>query len=109
PAACRTGASGIAGWQARFSRKPMALTEEECRALYRAVEETGRQLMVGFNRRFAPSYMALKKQLHGRTGPAILNCRVNSPGISGSFWMADSSIVGAILGVDCHFVDLMYC
>src|SRR5438128_1287559 len=29
-----------------FLEKPMALTEEECRALYRAVEETGRQLMV---------------------------------------------------------------
>ncbi|PYV60290.1 MAG: hypothetical protein DMG98_02645 [Acidobacteria bacterium] len=91
-----------------FLEKPMALTEEECRALYRAVEETGRQLMVGFNRRFAPSYMALKKQLHGRTGPAVLNCRVNSPGISGSYWMADPSIGGAILGEACHFVDLMY-
>jgi predicted dehydrogenase/threonine dehydrogenase-like Zn-dependent dehydrogenase len=91
-----------------FVEKPMALTEEECRELYRAVEDTGRQLTVGFNRRYAPSYVVLKKQLSKRTGPAVLNCRVNSPGISGSYWMADPANGGAVLGEACHFVDLMY-
>jgi predicted dehydrogenase/threonine dehydrogenase-like Zn-dependent dehydrogenase len=91
-----------------FVEKPMALTQEECRDLYQAVEDTGKQLTVGFNRRYAPTYLALKKQLAKRTGPAVLNCRVNSPGISGSYWMADPSAGGAILGEACHFVDLMY-
>jgi predicted dehydrogenase/threonine dehydrogenase-like Zn-dependent dehydrogenase len=91
-----------------FVEKPMALTEEECRELYRAVEDTGKQLTVGFNRRYAPSYVVLKKHLSKRTGPAVLNCRVNSPGISGSYWMADPAIGGAVLGEACHFVDLMY-
>lgn len=91
-----------------FVEKPMALTEEECRDLYRAVEDTGKQLTVGFNRRYAPSYVALKNQLSKRIGPAVLNCRVNSPGISGSYWMADPAIGGAVLGEACHFVDLMY-
>ncbi len=91
-----------------FVEKPMALTEEECRALCRAVEESGRQFTVGFNRRFAPFYVELKRHLARRTGPAVLNCRVNSPGISGSYWMADPAIGGAILGEACHFVDLMY-
>ena len=91
-----------------FVEKPMALTEEECRELSQAVEDTGKQLTVGFNRRYAPTYMALKKQIAKRTGPAVLNCRVNSPGISGSYWMADPAIGGAILGEACHFVDLMY-
>src|SRR5207253_10802804 len=54
------------------------------------------------------SYVALQKHLGGRAGPAVLNCRVNSPGISGSYWMADPAIGGAILGEACHFVDLMY-
>ncbi|HKP84740.1 MAG TPA: bi-domain-containing oxidoreductase, partial [Blastocatellia bacterium] len=71
-----------------FLEKPMALTEEECVALCRAVEETGKQLTVGFNRRFSPFYVEQKKQLSRRTGPAVINCRVNSPGISGSYWMA---------------------
>jgi predicted dehydrogenase/threonine dehydrogenase-like Zn-dependent dehydrogenase len=91
-----------------FLEKPMALTEQECRELSQAVEQTGKQLTVGFNRRFAPSYLGLKKQLERRSGPAVLNCRVNSPGISGAYWMADPAIGGAILGEACHFVDLMY-
>jgi predicted dehydrogenase len=91
-----------------FVEKPMALTEQECRELCAAVEETGKQLTVGFNRRFAPFYIELKKRLAGRSGPAVLQCRVNSPGISGAYWMADPAIGGAILGEACHFVDLMY-
>ena len=91
-----------------FVEKPMALTEDECRELRAAVAAGGRLLTVGFNRRFAPFYVEQKKQLAGRTGPAVINCRVNSPGISGAYWMADPAIGGAILGEACHFVDLMY-
>jgi predicted dehydrogenase len=91
-----------------FVEKPMALTEQECSALYRAVQESGKQLTVGFNRRYAPSYIRVKQQISKRTAPAVLNCRINSPGISGSYWMADPAIGGAILGEACHFVDLMY-
>jgi predicted dehydrogenase/threonine dehydrogenase-like Zn-dependent dehydrogenase len=91
-----------------FVEKPMALTEAECRELYNAVAITGNQLTVGFNRRFAPFYKELKQSLSGRTGPAVIDCRVSSPGISGSYWMADPSIGGAIIGEAVHFVDLMY-
>jgi predicted dehydrogenase/threonine dehydrogenase-like Zn-dependent dehydrogenase len=91
-----------------FVEKPMALTEPECTALYQAVQESGKQLTVGFNRRYAPSYLRVKAQISKRTAPAVLNCRINSPGISGSYWMADPAIGGAILGEACHFVDLMY-
>ena len=91
-----------------FVEKPMALTEEECRKLYNAVVVSGSQLTVGFNRRFAPFYRELKRALTGRTGPAVVNCRMSSPGISGSYWMADPAIGGAILGEAVHFIDLMY-
>src|ERR1700722_14784177 len=91
-----------------FVEKPMALTEAECRSLGRAVQDSGKLLTVGFNRRFAPFYVDQKSALAGRTGPAMVACRVNSPGISGSYWMADPAIGGAILGEACHFVDLMY-
>jgi len=53
-------------------------------------------------------YKPLKQHLAKRSAPAVLQCRINSPGISGSYWMADPSIGGAILGEACHFVDLMY-
>ena len=91
-----------------FVEKPMALTFEECRDIYRAVQDSGKQLTVGFNRRFAPYYVELKRQVAGRSGPAAVNCRVNSPGIAGAYWMADPAIGGAILGEACHFIDLMY-
>ena len=90
-----------------FVEKPMALTEAECADLERAVEETGKVLTVGFNRRFVGFYQKFREQLLRRSGPAVLNCRVNSPGISGNYWMADPSIGGAILGEACHFVDTM--
>jgi predicted dehydrogenase len=91
-----------------FVEKPMALTAAECAELCAAVEESGRQLTVGFNRRFAPYYRELKGALTRRQGPAVVQCRVNSPGISGAYWMADPAIGGAILGEACHFIDLMY-
>jgi predicted dehydrogenase/threonine dehydrogenase-like Zn-dependent dehydrogenase len=91
-----------------FVEKPMALTEAECRDLMHASEESGRQVSVGFNRRFAPYYEALKAKLARRTSPAVVQCRINSPGISGAYWMADPALGGAILGEACHFTDLMY-
>jgi predicted dehydrogenase len=91
-----------------FVEKPMALTDEECRELAQAVHDSDKQLTVGFNRRFAPYYVEQKKYVSRRTGPAVISCRVNSPGISGAYWMADPQIGGAILGEACHFVDLMW-
>jgi predicted dehydrogenase len=91
-----------------FVEKPMALTLEECRDLYAAARESGTRFTVGFNRRFAPFYIAQKKRLKRRAGPIVINVRVNSPGISGAYWMADPAIGGAILGEACHFVDLLY-
>ena len=91
-----------------FVEKPMALTGAECRHLVQACEEEGRTLSVGFNRRFAPYYLEVKKRLDKRSSPAVLQCRINSPGISGNYWMADPALGGAILGEACHFVDLMY-
>jgi predicted dehydrogenase/threonine dehydrogenase-like Zn-dependent dehydrogenase len=91
-----------------FVEKPMAITEAECHDVLRAVAETGCQLTVGFNRRFAPYYQAARREVRTRSGPVVINCRVNSPGIANGYWMADPAIGGAILGEACHFIDLMY-
>jgi predicted dehydrogenase len=91
-----------------FVEKPMALTEHECREIAQTANESGKVVFVGFNRRFAPFYVEMKRSLRGRQSPAVINCRVNSPGISGSFWMADPAVGGAVIGEACHFVDLMY-
>lgn len=108
PQHARESLSALRAGKHVFVEKPMCLTELECRSLKQAVDESGCQLAVGFNRRFAPDYQRLKQALGERSGPAVINCRVNSPGISGGFWMADPAIGGAILGEACHFLDLFY-
>jgi len=90
-----------------FIEKPMAITIEECQQIYKAVQASGKQLMVGFNRRFAPYYVEMKNNLKGRTSPMVVSCRMNSPGIENG-WAADAAQGGVVLGEGCHFIDLMY-
>ncbi len=90
-----------------FIEKPMAVTLEECREIYHAVQTSGKRLMVGFNRRFAPYYVEMKSHLKNRTSPMVLSCRMNSPGIENG-WAAEKSNGGVILGEGCHFIDLMF-
>lgn len=45
-----------------YMDKPLAYTFEESRRLVEEAERCGRMLMVGFNRRFAPLYAALREQ-----------------------------------------------
>jgi predicted dehydrogenase/threonine dehydrogenase-like Zn-dependent dehydrogenase len=104
----RQAAEALRAGKHVFVEKPMAITEEECRDIAHAAQESGCHLTVGFNRRFAPFYTPLKAKLSKRTSPAVIGCRINSPGISGGYWMADPAVGGAILGEACHFVDLMY-
>ena len=90
-----------------FIEKPMAVTIEECQAIYAAVQKSGKRLMVGFNRRFAPYYAEMKNHLKGRTSPLVVSCRMNSPGIENG-WAAEKANGGVVLGEGCHFVDLMF-
>lgn len=91
-----------------FVEKPMAVSIEECREIYNAVQESGKQVCVGFNRRFAPDYVEMKKQLAGRKMPMIVTTRMNSPGMRGDFWGGDPKYGGGTVGEGCHFADLMY-
>lgn len=90
-----------------FIEKPMAVTIEECRLIYKAVKESGKRLMVGFNRRFAPYYLEMKREISKRTSPMVISTRMNSPGIENG-WAAEKSQGGVILGEGCHFIDLMF-
>ena len=90
-----------------FIEKPMAVTVEECRAINAAVESSGKRLMVGFNRRFAPFYTEMKQNLKGRSSPVVISTRMNSPGIQNG-WAAEPAQGGVIRGEGCHFIDLMH-
>jgi len=96
-----------------FVEKPLALRLEELEAIERFYQseqdehsEGGPQLMVGFNRRFAPLAVELKKRL--AQGPMSMIYRVNAGAIPADHWIQDAEIGGGrIIGEVCHFVDFM--
>jgi len=91
-----------------FLEKPLGLSRAELDDLIRAVRETGRFLMVGFNRRFAPTYRALRERFRGRAGPLHAVYRVNAGPLPAEHWTLDPEEGGGrILGEVCHFVDLL--
>ncbi|WP_068773616.1 Gfo/Idh/MocA family protein [Paenibacillus sp. FJAT-26967] len=55
--------------------KPLSYTYEESRELVELAETTGRTLMVGFNRRFAPMYASLKE----KENPRMILMQKNRP------------------------------
>ena len=94
-----------------FVEKPLCVNYEELKniiALYDLKhKEEGLQLMVGFNRRFAP-YSTLAKQLLGNASDMVINCRVNAGFVPADSWIHDSTEGGGrVIGEVCHFVDLM--
>ncbi len=49
--------------KAIFCEKPVSLDAERTRACLKVVEQTSAQLMIGFNRRFDPSFSALRRRI----------------------------------------------
>jgi predicted dehydrogenase/threonine dehydrogenase-like Zn-dependent dehydrogenase len=95
-----------------FVEKPLCLTLDELAAVEsayrRAQERSGLVLMVGFNRRFAPHVLTIKKLLQGTAGPKSLVMTVNAGSIPASHWAQDPARGGGRLtGEGCHFIDLL--
>ena len=95
-----------------FCEKPLCLNDDELReitAAHRlANERSGRILMVGFNRRFAPLVLKLKEFLKDVREPLVVNYRVNAGMIPTSHWTQDPLQGGGrIVGECCHFIDLL--
>lgn len=90
-----------------FVEKPLALSEAELDEVCAAAERTGRMVMVGFNRRFAPLARELRGDLGNRAGPASLILTVNAGRIPRDHWTQDPTVGGGrIVGEACHFIDL---
>lgn len=91
-----------------FVEKPLCLTLEEQSAVESAHARSGRQLMVGFNRRFAPLVRTMARLLAGTPGPKSFVMTVNAGAIPATHWAQDAAIGGGrIVGEACHFVDLL--
>lgn len=89
-----------------FLEKPLCLTMDEYVALKELLQTPGTpDLMVGFNRRFAPHIVALKTKLSGI--PLAINYRINAGVVPADHWVHDPEVGGGrIIGEVCHFIDL---
>jgi len=64
-------------------------------------------LMVGFNRRFSPHTVQLKKWLSSSPGPKTIILTINAGAIPGDHWTQNLAVGGGrIIGEGCHFIDL---
>lgn len=90
-----------------FVEKPLAMNVEELKEVIQVYGSSGRQLMVGFNRRFSP-YAEMAKGLIGKASDVVINCRVNAGFVEAQSWVHDSQEGGGrVIGEVCHFVDLV--
>lgn len=91
-----------------FVEKPLCLTREELSEIENVYDSSHEnlQLMVGFNRRFAPCAVELKQRL--RSAPLSMMYRVNAGPIPRDNWIQDKEIGGGrIVGEVCHFIDFL--
>ena len=108
-----------------FVEKPLAVTPDELVEVIRAYSaardhhgsarasaqdngslQQGSILMVGFNRRFAPHALQLKRFLADAQGPLMMQYRVNAGYLPRTHWTQDPKEGGGrIIGEVCHFVD----
>ncbi|HXT62293.1 MAG TPA: bi-domain-containing oxidoreductase [Pyrinomonadaceae bacterium] len=91
-----------------FVEKPLALNDDELERVMQAAAASGKPLMVGFNRRFAPLAGAARDFFTDRQLPLSINYRVNAGRISPNHWVQDPSEGGRIIGEVCHFIDLIH-
>lgn len=96
-----------------FVEKPLALNHQELQQIekiYTNNIQTGqpKQLMVGFNRRFAPMVQTMQQMLKTLSQPKVLIMTVNAGEIPKEHWTQDAEQGGGrIIGEACHFVDLL--
>jgi predicted dehydrogenase len=91
-----------------FVEKPLALSDATLEDVLDAWRASGRVLMVGFNRRFAPSVAPLRQHFAERREPLVMTYRVNAGRVAVSSWVLDPVEGGGrLIGEVCHMVDLL--
>lgn len=89
-----------------FVEKPMALTEEETKAVVKTAKETGVPFMVGYNRRFSRYAVEAKRHTDKRINPLIISYRMNAGFVPKDNWIQSKEGGGRIIGEGCHIIDL---
>ncbi|WP_292731309.1 bi-domain-containing oxidoreductase [Methanoculleus sp.] len=91
-----------------FVEKPLATDIDGLKKIVTAWNESGKQLVVGFNRRHSPLARRMKEFFGNRATPMILHYRVNAGQIPPEHWVHDDEQGGGMLISECcHFIDFM--
>lgn len=91
-----------------FVEKPLALNLEELEAVMETISKTSKTVTVGFNRRFAPLAVKMKKALGNSRSPMNIIATMNAGFIPENVWVHDMEVGGGrIIGEACHFIDLI--
>jgi len=91
-----------------FLEKPLALNVEELKEIIKYYKQKPSRVMTGFNRRFSPFSLSIRKWFDWYDGPFIINCQVNFGFVPKDHWVHDPNIGGGlVIGEVCHFVDLI--
>ena len=99
-----------------WTEKPLAIDSDGLSVIKSAFEKARKrnkghsscpQLMVGFNRRFAPHIQKMKTLLSSEKDAKTIIITVNAGLIPDDHWTQDPKIGGErIIGEGCHFIDL---
>ena len=91
-----------------YVEKPLALSEEELQEVIEAYKRSQGRLMIGFNRRFSLFTQRVRTFFETRSGPLVMNYRVNAGPLPSEHWVHDAQEGGGrVVGEVCHFVDLL--
>lgn len=89
-----------------FVEKPLCMDETELEEIRKVYNDGNSKLIVGFNRRFAPSIVKVMNVYNPKI-PKAINYRINAGIIPAGHWIQDKEIGGGrIVGEVCHFIDL---
>ena len=105
---CRFVCQALDAGKHVFVEKPLAMNIQELDTIVEKMNQHPQQcVMVGFNRRFSPHSVEIKKWLQSSPGPKSIMITVNAGAIPADHWTQDRSVGGGrIIGEACHFVDL---
>jgi predicted dehydrogenase len=89
--------------------KPLCLNRQELARVKEAYEKAaGRQLLVGFNRRFSPHAERIRALVAARSAPMCMVWLINAGRIPPDVWVQDRTVGGGrIIGEGCHWLDFM--
>jgi predicted dehydrogenase/threonine dehydrogenase-like Zn-dependent dehydrogenase len=91
-----------------FVEKPLALKHSELEEVISAYKNSGKTITVGFNRRFAPLAIQMKKTLGYPESPMNILATMNAGSIPAASWVHDMEVGGGrIVGEACHFIDIV--